>query len=245
MEKEYDIDKLKELIASKDVKAIKAFMEENDLVLSDGIIESKHKADFNDKAKFYDLKQYITKIKSNSAYGCILNKASTFYRFELGASITLSGRKVWQHLASKSNEILTNEYNYEGECVQTGDTDSKINSSIQRVMRNGKEIEETVEDLFNNCSAYHIDEKTGKEYGFTNDLVLGYDDEADSPKYYNINYVYRHKTSKPKWEIEDENGNVITVTSDHSCMVERNGELITVKPNEIKNDDILITIEDK
>ena len=111
--------------------------------------------------------------------------------------------------------------------------------------KNGKEIYETVEDLFNNCSAYHIDERTGKEYGYTKDEILTYDSKNDTLKYTPVNYVYRHKCSKPKWEIEDENGNIICVTEDHSCMVERDGKLICVKPSEILDTDYLITISDK
>lgn len=124
MSKEYDVKKLKELVASKDAQAIKLFMEENDLVIRDGIIESKHKKEFEDKQNEFDLKQYVEKIKLNSSYGTLLNAASVFFDFRLGSSITMTGRKVWQHLSSKANEIMTGDYNYHGECVQTGDTDS-------------------------------------------------------------------------------------------------------------------------
>lgn len=121
---EYDVKKLKELIALKDIKAIKSFMKENDLILKDGIIESKYKKYFEEKQNEYDLKQYVQKIELNSSYGALLNMASVFFDFRLGSSITMTGRKVWQHLASKTNEIMCGDYNYQGECIETGDTDS-------------------------------------------------------------------------------------------------------------------------
>lgn len=242
--KEYDIKKLKELIDAKDIIGIKTFMSENDLILVDNIIESKHKKFFNDEMNLYDLKQYVTKIESNSAYGSILNTSSTFFDFRLGASITMTGRVVWKHLASKTNELLAGIYDHTGDAIVTGDTDSEISTSKHKIIENGIEKEVTVEDLFLSCGNYHFDEKSDKEYGFTKTLVLGYNDNDDKPEYLPINYVYRHKTSKEKWEIEDENGNIVTVTSDHSCMVERDGKLISVKPSEILENDILVTIND-
>ena len=135
--KEYDIDKLKKLIKEKDVDKIKQFMKDNDLILVDDVIESKYKKDFLEESNFYDLKQYVTKIESNSSYGALLNTASTFYDFRLGNSITMTGRMVWKHLASKANELLDGEYNYQGKGVVTGDTDSvymSINTTNFRKM---------------------------------------------------------------------------------------------------------------
>lgn len=45
--------------------------------------------------------------------------------------------------------------------------------------------------------------------------------------------IIRHKVTKPKWEIDDEFGNTITITNDHSVMILRNGELIEFKPYDI------------
>lgn len=53
-------------------------------------------------------------------------------------------------------------------------------------------------------------------------------------KYYgNVKRVIRHKVTKPKWEIDDEFGNTITITNDHSVMVLREGELMEIKPYDI------------
>ena len=53
-------------------------------------------------------------------------------------------------------------------------------------------------------------------------------------KYYgDVKRVIRHKVTKSKWEIDDEFGNTITITNDHSVMVLRDGELIEIKPYDI------------
>ena len=64
--------------------------------------------------------------------------------------------------------------------------------------------------------------------------------EKSEAFYSGFNYVYRHKTNKDKWEITSEEGQSIIVTDDHSCMVERDGKLLEVKPSEILEDDILL-----
>ena len=242
---EYDLEELKSLVKKKDIEAIVKFMNDNHLIVRDNFIESIDRKHFEEEEAFYDLAQYVKKIQLNSSYGALLNASSVFYDFRLGSSTTLSGRKVWQNLSASANEAIIGKYEANGEAQFYGDTDSEKFDEKQWVRRNGKEIYETVEDLFNNCSAYHIDERTGKEYGYTKDEILTYDSKNDTLKYAPVNYVYRHKCSKPKWEIEDENGNIICVTEDHSCMVERDGKLICVKPSEILDTDYLITISDK
>ena len=123
--KEYDIKVLKELIEAKDVEKIKQFMKDNDLELSeDGRIISKHIKYFHSQVEYYDVEQYLKKINLNSSYGTLLNSSSTFYDFRFGSSITMTGRLVWKHLASKVNEILSGEYKYNGSAIKTGDTDS-------------------------------------------------------------------------------------------------------------------------
>ena len=100
-------------------------MLENDLELSkDGRIVSKHIDYFHEQVNYWDLEQYVKKICLNSSYGSILNNGSIFFDFRFGSSITMSGRKVWQHLASKTNEVLCGKYIHYGECLTTGDTDS-------------------------------------------------------------------------------------------------------------------------
>ena len=123
--KEYDVKALKELVESKDVEKIKQFMKNNDLELSnDGRIISKHIKYFKEQVEYWDVEQYLKKINLNSSYGTLLNSSSTFYDFRFGSSITMTGRLVWKHLASKTNELISGEYKYNGSAIRTGDTDS-------------------------------------------------------------------------------------------------------------------------
>lgn len=70
-------------------------------------------------------------------------------------------------------------------------------------------------------------------------LTYANDEVVSSP----IKYVMRHKVSKPMYRITTESGKQIEVTGDHSVMVLRNNELISVKTEEIDIDnDKIITI---
>lgn len=141
-------------------------------------------------------------------------------------------------MASTVNELFTQNYDHIGGVVQYGDTDSFFGSS--NIISNFGT--KTIEELFNTCSQFW---KNGdKEYAYNPDLlVLSYDPDTTAPYFDNINYIYRHKVSKDLYEIEDELGNTVTVTEDHSVMIERDGKLMSVKPLEIEPDDILISVK--
>lgn len=123
--KEYDFEKIKELLNVDKFNELIEFMSENHLYLNDNnVIVSEYQEYFEEKQAYYDLAQYVKKIQLNSSYGALLNSASTFYDFRMGSSTTMSGRKVVQHLTSKANELLCGVYADKGYCAEYNDTDS-------------------------------------------------------------------------------------------------------------------------
>ena len=76
--------------------------------------------------------------------------------------------------------------------------------------------------------------------------VLNIKQNADRfERYYaNVERVIRHKVSKAKWVLEDEFGNEVTITNDHSLMVLREGVLQKVKPCDVDIDGDLLVIDD-
>ena len=73
---------------------------------------------------FWDKRQLVKKINLNSLYGAILNPGCRFFDTRIGQSTTLTGRCITKHMASKTNEIICGEYDYRGQSVIYGDTDS-------------------------------------------------------------------------------------------------------------------------
>lgn len=76
-----------------------------------------------------------------------------------------------------------------------------------------------------------------------NHNILSYIDHDSKASYRPIKYIMRHKVyNKSKFRIKTKSGKEIEVTGDHSMMVIRNNELITVKAKDILKSDKIITI---
>ena len=198
-------------------------------------IQKQAKAAYGtDMYEYYDKRQLVRKILLNSTYGALLSEYCRFYDKRIGQSVTLSGRQIVKHMMSEINEIITGEYNHEGKAIIYGDSvtgDSQIRTTDGDV---------TIEQLFNQCAKHSV--MGDKEYGTWNQsIVLGFNSESMEPTGANISYVMRHKTKKKLYRITTANGKQVTVTEDHSVMVDRDGFLIECKPNEILESDGIIT----
>ena len=82
--------------------------------------ESKTKEDI----EYWDKRQLVRKILLNSAYGALLNEHCRFYDKRIGQSVTLSGRQIVKHMSAQINEVVTGKYDYYGDAIVYGDTDS-------------------------------------------------------------------------------------------------------------------------
>ena len=75
---------------------------------------------------------------------------------------------------------------------------------------------------------------------FTNDKVLNWDKNLYNG---NVGRIIRHKVNKEKWQLKTKSGKIVECTNDHSLIVFRNGEKISVKPYEIQKGDKVLTIK--
>lgn len=234
------MDDLNTILESGTKEEISSFLNDWGLEIVNGKVIPKKSASklWVEAYGYYDKAQMVRKVGLNSCYGALLNAGSRFFDQRLGQSTTLTGRSINRHQASKINEIITGEYREYGDSQIYCDTDSETADTVH-VTSQG---EKTVEELFNNCIEFWSD--GDKEYAYDPDLmVLTYDSDRSEPYFGHIEYIYRHPVSKNMYEIEDQLGNKVTVTEDHSVMVERNFQLVEVKPKDINSDDILISVE--
>lgn len=195
------------------------------------------KIELKAQADYWDTLQYIRKILLNSLYGALLNPYMRFFDKRVGQSVTLTGRCITKHMSAKINEILTGEYNNIGDAIVYGD--SVDGSSIIETNYGPMKVE----DLFEQSRIRWAKGKDEERLYSVDKYfkVLTYDPETKKPYYSDIDYIYKHETEKDMYEIEDDYGNKVIVTEDHSIMVERNGELVEAKPYEIVEGDRLIT----
>ena len=60
--------------------------------------------------EYYDLLQLTRKIQLNSCYGALLNAFFRYFRVEMGASVTATGRQITTHMMGTIGELLTGTY---------------------------------------------------------------------------------------------------------------------------------------
>jgi DNA polymerase elongation subunit (family B) len=120
----YKPGKLKEIIAEGHKKRVIQYMNQHNLMVKNGKAIHRNQKDLKRIIGFWDKRQLVKKINLNSAYGALLNAGSRFFDQRLGQSTTLSGRTITKHMAAKTNEMMTGEYDHYGKAIVYGDTDS-------------------------------------------------------------------------------------------------------------------------
>ena len=129
-----------------------------------------------------------------------------------------------------------------------GDTDSVSGDSMIYLNNEKMPIEKAFEILlYKNNGNIKLVQNDSKGYNtelipVKNYTTLTYFDNKVVEK--PINYIMRHKVSKSRYKITTESGKEVIVTGDHSCMVLRNNELISIKAKDINKDiDKIISIK--
>ena len=201
--------------------------------------KKKRESTTKEDIAFWDKRQLVKKILLNSLYGAILNKHCRFFDKRIGQSTTLTGRAIAQHMDAYVNQCLTGKYKHDGECIVYGD--SVTGDSMIRVF---EEEDSTIADLYNSIS-HKVETEHGKEYAIVTDedtKVLGYNSVDDVAEYNEISYVMRHKTDKQMYKITVEDGKSVTVTEDHSIIIDRDGSIHEITPVELLEDDLIISV---
>jgi len=153
----YRPKKLKEIIAEGHKKRVVQYMNQHNLMVQDGKAVHRNQKDLKRIIGFWDKRQLVKKINLNSAYGALLNAGSRFFDQRLGQSTTLSGRTITKHMAAKTNEMITGEYDHYGKAIVYGDTDSCYFSAypiLKEEIEKGEIVwtKESIVDLYNDLA---------------------------------------------------------------------------------------------
>ncbi len=203
----------------------------------------------------YDNWQVTYKVLTNSLYGAVANKYFRLFHYPTAKTITATGREivkmgafhVHHYLLKMKDEgkIDIEPYEFNPNCFDDDVLkniiygDSVTEDTVVKTKEHPEGIK--IKDLFEKYSSkkkIHMD----REYVFpTNEAILTMDN--NEIVYKPMNNIMRHKTTKAIYKLVTESGKEVYVTEDHSIMVERNGKLQKVKPTEILEDDVVITIE--
>lgn len=241
-----DLDKLDELTLD-DLKAFKENVE-----------DLRHE---------YSLLELSQKTAGNAAYGASANGHFYFFNPALAADITgecrnltetmnngfeeffhetLWNRKdLWERFDFELDESKHDWYRNQHVWIYS-DTDSIKENSLLLIKRDNNIYAVTIKDLFHNTyinNGVFSYDNSGKEITPSNDQVLNWSKEKGL--YFTpIKYVMKHNVSKEQYKIKTKSGKEIIVTGDHSCIVFRNGEQLTIKAKDINiNTDKILSIK--
>lgn len=148
---------------------------------------------------------------------------------------------------TQTGKLTGPEYEYldgDDSMIIGGDTDSVGEDTIINV--DGKK--EKISDFFTKVKYENNDVVMRTTDGsdvipVQNHQTATYNESSDNMVMRDIKYIMRHKVSKARYKITTESGKLVIVTGDHSCMVVRNGELISIKAKDINSKtDKIITI---
>lgn len=182
------------------------------------------------------------KVTLNSAYGALGNAYFRYFDIRQAEAVTLSGQLAIKWVQKDLNVYLNKLLNTdEVDYVIASDTDSVVGDTMIYV--NGEYIK--ISDAYDRfCSDSNLIYKRDAD-DFVHDVSV----QSLLTKSYTENeivddhilHIMKHKTKKCMYRVTV-NDKEIIITEDHSLVVERNGNLISVKPNEVLDGDVFINI---
>lgn len=255
---------------SKDIKELLQEKYPNRDIYSMSLDELKEfRNQIGDLRHEYSLLELAMKTLGNAAYGSSANQYFYFYNMYVASDITGECRNLtktmWNDLEYFFHETLWERKDlwekfdfeldeskhdwYRNQPVSIySDTDSCFAKSLLSI-KDCKNVENkvTIESLFNkSLNDNGLTELTSnnQEIVKCDYKVLNWTNE-NGLEYKPIKYIMRHKVSKSKFKIKTKSGKEIIVTGDHSCVVFRNGEQLTIKAKDInKNTDKILSINE-
>lgn len=200
----------------------------------------------------FNNEQMAIKIFINSIYGACASQYFVAYNPQLAEAITLQGQDIikfsskvlnmYFHKYWKSDKALHNHLGITvipdvvNDVAIYGDTDSCDKHTLIRTNQGTL----TIEDLYNEGIRNAGLTLNGHESVETYRKILNVN-EHGKLEYQDAIRVIRHKVTKTKWQLKTKSGKTIIITNDHSLVVFRNGEKLTIKPKDVlKTDKILI-----
>lgn len=194
-----------------------------------------------------DIAQDSTKRLMNSGYGALLEKNYRYFDEMMGESITFSGQLYIRFLERQINRWAARKLGVDSIDVITRiDTDSTVGSTRVLVSIDGEEREIEIERLFDEYADVENNQSIHKDdfvCPMKKDvLALGFDGDVHRQVFGKVNYIMKHKVKKEMFRITVD-GDEVVCTCDHSLIVDRNGEIISVKPSDVGEGDFFIKLK--
>ena len=196
---------------------------------------------YKENTKKADEKKVLQKALKNainSLYGALANKFFPMFNQDMARSITGNGRFFINLTGSNVDKYLHDLAKSEKPYWIYSDTDSVDGDTIIKTDKG----EFKIKDFYNYIDSEEIirsDNNFIKKVENVKSLSVNKDFIMENN---NIKYIMKHKVKKRMFKIKIKNNEII-ITEDHSIMVKRNDQLISIKPQEIKTGDKFLYVE--
>lgn len=221
----------------------------------------------DDAEKYYNTMQLSAKTFINSVYGVFGTSYFNLANTDIAESITLQGQDLIKYSVIQINDYVKNWWNndYDGhkriadkmksiygdkfkydEFIAFARNNKVMMDTLQVYgdSVDGKSLitlfdgsKKTIEDMFNeSCDSDSNDKIRVK----SNHIVKAYDTNNHCISFYPVKYIMRHYTNKNMFRVTSSDDKYIDVTSDHSVIIFRDDDYISVKPTDIKETDKII-----
>jgi DNA polymerase elongation subunit (family B) len=192
----------------------------------------------------YKNNQMARKVQLNSLYGAIGTPYFRYYKLENAEAITLSGQVAIRWIEAKLNKYMNKILKTEDvDYVIASDTDSVVGDTGVYINSEKIKIEDVYDELCNDTNL--VCKRDKNDYIHNVSELNLYTKSYDGERIINdkIVHIMKHKVKKKLYKVTV-NKNKVILTEDHSLIVERCGELISVKPQDVIENDIFINISD-
>lgn len=190
----------------------------------------------------YNAKEKAVKIVLNGGYGCFGNVYFRWYDKTIVEGITATGQVAIKYITNKLNDFINN---YAGldeftDHIPSSDTDSTIGSTKIHVNNDLICIGDYYDSLPDDFIKKDDINRNYIKRVNSNDLTysVGKDSSLNQNK---IVYVMRHFVKKNMFEVLLNDTSVV-ITEDHSVIVKlkSNGNIMSIKPKDLNNNDHLL-----
>lgn len=230
----------------------------SDIMMWDGCTLDEFERKLRSEITYLTSAEQAYKLIGNSMYGGSSHVSFFWFNMALANDITGEARNIIHIMEKHLPEYMRNQWpqmldfhkkhNIEldekfVESILNGDKsfmniaygDSCIGETIIQTI-NGPMM---IKDMFDKSNIVFHDR--GKDFGLFNDKIINYNGHQNIES--NVKYIIRHKTSKSKWIITDDQHNEIIVTGDHSMIIIEDSIMKVIKPSEMKAGMVLRTLD--
>ena len=202
----------------------------------------------------------------NAAYGACANPGFYFFNQSLAGDITGECRALTKFMVDKGEDFFHDEIwnrkdlweKYDIDLDESkhnwlkdrpiwiySDTDSIDKNSLLLTKENNQIKKLTIEELYKRYGDPKLI-RDSKNFKISKDNILVANYIDNEIKFVPIKWIMGHRVNKPKWILKTKSGKEIKVTDDHSLIVFRDGQKISIKASEINinTDKILSIIEE-